>query len=425
LEPVVAGEADMVIGSRILGATETDDAFRQTGVHVFGALVRLLTGSSVTDTSSGFRAMRLELTQTVRQEQVQYQTSELLIGALLQGYRVVERPIRMRKRLAGESKKGHNVLYGLRYAGVILQTWQRDRAASTLPPRERGPIARFAIALRAARFAIAVAFVAVMAILAARNVSLRGVSWPWLAPGLALCVVWWILLARGWAILVGGRAALDDIGTWCRTQVLRYLPGGIWAPTSRVALTEGSAVDRFATVAAENVIALCAALAVGGVGFAVAGRPVWLPLVVLAAAPVLAARRLRQATRLDARRVSRATANGLAGFACFAAAAVAVQVAVSGWHHPLLVAGAAGVSWAAGLVVVFAPGGIGVRELVYIALLESSFPHGELVTAAVVLRVVTIVAELLVLLVLGRPRSPAPAARFPGNPQAAGAEKTT
>jgi len=127
LQPVVDGEADFVIGSRVLGAAETDDVFRHAGVHVFGALVRLLTRSRVTDTSSGFRAMRVEVTETVHQEQVQYQTSELLIGALLQGYRVVERPITMRKRTAGESKKGHNLLYGVRYARVIVTTWARER----------------------------------------------------------------------------------------------------------------------------------------------------------------------------------------------------------------------------------------------------------------------------------------------------------
>jgi glycosyltransferase involved in cell wall biosynthesis len=129
LEPVVSGEADFVIGSRVLGSTEIDDTFRQAGVRVFGALVRLLTGSRVTDTSSGYRAMRAEVTETVRQEQVQYQTSELLIGALAQGYRVVERPIVQRRRMAGRSKKGHNLLYGMRYARVITTTWLRERRA--------------------------------------------------------------------------------------------------------------------------------------------------------------------------------------------------------------------------------------------------------------------------------------------------------
>lgn len=127
LRPLVEGEADFVIGSRVLGATETDDAFRQAGVHVYARLVRLLTGVQVTDTSSGFRALRAEITARVRQTQVQYQTSELLIGAIFAGYRITERPIVMRKRFAGESKKGHNVLYGARYARVILRTWWRER----------------------------------------------------------------------------------------------------------------------------------------------------------------------------------------------------------------------------------------------------------------------------------------------------------
>ncbi len=128
LAPVVSGEADFVIGSRVLGAHETDDAFRQAGVHVFARLVRLLTGVRVTDTSSGFRALRAEITENVRQTQVQYQTSELLIGAIYAGYRVAERPIVMRKRFAGSSKKGHNLIYGFRYARVIVQTWWRERA---------------------------------------------------------------------------------------------------------------------------------------------------------------------------------------------------------------------------------------------------------------------------------------------------------
>jgi glycosyltransferase involved in cell wall biosynthesis len=127
LVPVVDGEADFVIGSRVLGHSETDDSFRHAGVHVFATLVRVLTGTEVTDTSSGFRAMRAEVTGRVRQTQVQYQSSELLIGAIYHGYRIAERPVVMHKRTAGVSKKGHNLLYGFRYARVILATWWRER----------------------------------------------------------------------------------------------------------------------------------------------------------------------------------------------------------------------------------------------------------------------------------------------------------
>jgi hypothetical protein len=128
VEPLLSGEADFVLGSRALGRAETDDAFRHAGVRVFAVLTRLLTGVHVTDTSTGYRAMRTEVPLTVRQTQPQYQTSELLIGAIFQGYRITERPITMHKRLAGQSKKGRNLPYGFRYARVILKTWLRERS---------------------------------------------------------------------------------------------------------------------------------------------------------------------------------------------------------------------------------------------------------------------------------------------------------
>jgi glycosyltransferase involved in cell wall biosynthesis len=127
LQPLVDGEADFVIGSRVLGHDDADDRIRQVGVRVFALLVRLLTNVKVTDTSSALRALRAEVTATVRQEQVQYQTSELLIGAISHGYRVVERPVSHHRRLAGESKKGTSLLYGWRYANVIIKTRWRER----------------------------------------------------------------------------------------------------------------------------------------------------------------------------------------------------------------------------------------------------------------------------------------------------------
>jgi len=121
------GQADFVVGSRQLGRTENTDSFRNVGVRFFARLISFLTHAQLTDTSSGLRAMRAELTAAVRQTQPQYQTSELLIGALFQGFRVAEVPTVMRQRMSGVSKKGDNLLYGLRYARVILHTWWRER----------------------------------------------------------------------------------------------------------------------------------------------------------------------------------------------------------------------------------------------------------------------------------------------------------
>jgi glycosyltransferase involved in cell wall biosynthesis len=129
--------ADFVLGSRQLGQTENTEALlRNTGVKVFARVISFLTRTRLTDTSSGLRLMRAGLTGTVTQTQPQYQTSELLIGALLQGYRVAEVPTIMRRRLSGQSRKGHNLAYGMRYASVIASTYLRERrAASKLSPQ--------------------------------------------------------------------------------------------------------------------------------------------------------------------------------------------------------------------------------------------------------------------------------------------------
>jgi glycosyltransferase involved in cell wall biosynthesis len=141
LAPVVAGDADFVTGSRKLGSQETKDPVRRLGTWVFATTISLLTGTHITDSSFGLRAMRSEVTGTVRLEQPQYQSSELLIAVLAHGFRVVEVPATIHKRQVGESKKGHNAIYGLHYARVVGGTWWRERrrrdpaspAAATAP----------------------------------------------------------------------------------------------------------------------------------------------------------------------------------------------------------------------------------------------------------------------------------------------------
>jgi hypothetical protein len=128
LLPVLRGEADFVTGSRRLGREETTDNLRRAGVRVYAWLVSGLTRQRITDTSFGLRAMRAEVTATVTLLQPQYQSSELLIGTLAHGFRVTEVPTTMRERTAGQSKKGNDLLYGLRYGRVVVGTWVRERA---------------------------------------------------------------------------------------------------------------------------------------------------------------------------------------------------------------------------------------------------------------------------------------------------------
>ena len=257
--------------------------------------------------------------------------------------------------------------------------------------------------LRILGFAGAVAIVAYMGVRAAREVHPSDLSLLPLALALPAAATWWVLLARGWALLLAGRSSRADIGTWCRTQALRILPGGIWAPASRATIVQGGTLDKLSTVAAENVLALAAALAIGGVGLAASGRLVYLALVPAIVAPLVASRWLQHRTRVAPARTARATLNYVVAFLAYAASAVLVQAAVSGAAHPLAVAGAAAIAWAAGLVVVIAPSGVGVREVVYVALLSGTLPKAQLAAAAVTMRLVMIVAELGVLVLAGRP----------------------
>jgi glycosyltransferase involved in cell wall biosynthesis len=138
LQPIIDGRADFVTGSRRLGSEETKDPIRKAGVRFFAALVTLLTGQKIGDTTFGLRAMRAEVTGAVQLEQPQYQASELLIGVITHGYRLLEVPATIHKRTVGESKKGqnplhnlhipglNNVFYGSRFTRVVVGTWWRE-----------------------------------------------------------------------------------------------------------------------------------------------------------------------------------------------------------------------------------------------------------------------------------------------------------
>ncbi|MDT7725423.1 MAG: hypothetical protein QOI21_1999 [Actinomycetota bacterium] len=125
VQPLLDGSADFVTGSRRLGYEEADSRMRWVGVRVFALLASVLTWRRITDTSFGFRAMRAELACSVPLNEPQYQSSELLLGVTARGALVLERPMSMRLRGAGKSKKGGSLVYGANYARVMTGTWWR------------------------------------------------------------------------------------------------------------------------------------------------------------------------------------------------------------------------------------------------------------------------------------------------------------
>jgi len=129
LAPLLRDETDFVVASRELGIDNTSDRFRKTGVKFFSFIMNRMTGSHLTDTSNGYRALRVSMMADVidRLEQEQYQTAELLITCLKRGWRVGEVPTNWYPRHSGTTKKGKNWLFGYRYTRVVFKTWWRER----------------------------------------------------------------------------------------------------------------------------------------------------------------------------------------------------------------------------------------------------------------------------------------------------------
>jgi hypothetical protein len=125
VKPVLAGEADMVNGSRLLGEFETESTVRHLGVHFFSGLVTIMTGSRVTDVSNGYRATRAETIRRLRLDQDQFWTSELLIEGMRHRLRIKEVPITIRARAGGKSKKPKNLKYAWHFTKAIVKTWLR------------------------------------------------------------------------------------------------------------------------------------------------------------------------------------------------------------------------------------------------------------------------------------------------------------
>lgn len=124
IRPILAEQADMVVGSRRLGEFERESHFRHAGMYLLSGVVSLLHGKRITDVSSGYRATSAELMRRLTLEQDQY-SSEVLVEALRHHARIEEVPITVRARAGGLTKKPGSLKYGFRFTKVIIQTWLR------------------------------------------------------------------------------------------------------------------------------------------------------------------------------------------------------------------------------------------------------------------------------------------------------------
>jgi len=108
LEPLMKGEADLVIGSRFKGRIEKGAMpwlHRWVGNPVLTGLLNLFFNAGVSDAHCGFRAIKREALEKMRLNAHGMEfASEMIIEAVRLGLRIVEVPVSYRARRGGRSK---------------------------------------------------------------------------------------------------------------------------------------------------------------------------------------------------------------------------------------------------------------------------------------------------------------------------------
>ena len=132
LAPIREGRADLVVGSRYLPEAPdtgyTTPLPRRLGMRFSSALLRFATGLQIHDTTSGLRAMnRRAVGYAARHYPTDHPEAEALLMYHQAGFRILEVPVRMRARSAGQSLFTfvRSALYPLRvmvgFVGIVAR----------------------------------------------------------------------------------------------------------------------------------------------------------------------------------------------------------------------------------------------------------------------------------------------------------------
>ena len=105
LEPILDGRADLVVGTRFVeGGGYRGTPLRRVGIRIFAAIVSLMVGQRVSDTTSGFRGVnRKALRLFAAQYPHDYPEVESIVLLSRHGLRLLEVPVQMRVRETGNS----------------------------------------------------------------------------------------------------------------------------------------------------------------------------------------------------------------------------------------------------------------------------------------------------------------------------------
>jgi hypothetical protein len=106
--PVVAGEADLAVGSRFVeGRGYRSSPARRVGIRILARVVSLIARQRLTDTTSGFQACnRRAISVYAADLPLDYPEVEGMVMAIKHRIRLVEVPVTMREREHGRSSIG-------------------------------------------------------------------------------------------------------------------------------------------------------------------------------------------------------------------------------------------------------------------------------------------------------------------------------
>lgn len=125
--PVLANQADFVLGSRLLGVREAGslNGSQIVAGHLAGLLIRLRYGARFTDMSP-FRAIsRTALEGLGMREESFGWNLEMQMRVAASGLHVMEVPVGQRRRRGGVSKVSGDLIVSARVAWVLLRTFVR------------------------------------------------------------------------------------------------------------------------------------------------------------------------------------------------------------------------------------------------------------------------------------------------------------
>jgi len=104
LDPILKHEADLVLGSRVLKKGSKMGFINKIGNKVFTWAVNRFSGLHLSDTQTGFRAIRREILEEIKITSDYTYTQELVIRCAEEGFRIEEVPASFVDRKSGKSR---------------------------------------------------------------------------------------------------------------------------------------------------------------------------------------------------------------------------------------------------------------------------------------------------------------------------------